>query len=362
MGKYALLVGVTEYNEPTLKPLPGAVRDVRGIKKILQDPNIGDFLEDNIKLLENPDRNEIEESIYELFVNRKQDDLVLFYFAGHGITDKQGQFYLANRCTIKDGNKVKDYTAVSARYLQEKMTQSLSEQQVVILDCCFSGAFAKGMNARSDGTVNIETQLGGKGRAVLASSTSTQYSFEHKESGFGIYTHYVLEGLQDGAADCDRDGNISVGELHDYVFSKVKKYCIEQDIDPPMTPEIYAIREGYKICLSKAPKKDSRIKLLCEKLIYPGANILQTTIWESNGSWGPDRITIKSVNGINWSGFYDSGEELFGTIDGEKFHMDRGNHWQVYDGICGNWNGRITISGSAYSFPDHVKGSFSIQN
>lgn len=55
------------------------------------------------------------------------------------------------------------------------MNNSRSEQQVVILDCCFSGAFATGMTAKSDGTVNIQTQLGGKGRAVLASSTSTQY-------------------------------------------------------------------------------------------------------------------------------------------------------------------------------------------
>jgi GUN4-like/Caspase domain len=252
MAKYALLVGVSEYEEPTLKPLPGATKDVKEIQEILQNPEIGDFPKTNIKLLENPDRHQVEEAIYDLFIDLKKDDLALFYFSGHGITDKLGQFYLATHRTRKEGTRVRDITAVSAKYLQEKMTQSLSEQQVIILDCCFSGAFAKGMTAKSDDTINIQ-QLGGKGRAVLASSSSTQYTFEHRDSGFGIYTHYVLEAIQKGVAASDKDGWISVDELHEYVSSKVKQYCLEQNIYPPMTPEIYAVKEGYKIHLVKSP-------------------------------------------------------------------------------------------------------------
>jgi regulation of enolase protein 1 (concanavalin A-like superfamily) len=249
MTKYALLIGVSNYE--TLQKLPGATRDIKGISNILQDPNLGGFISENITLLEDPERKEAEEAIYDLFDRSRKGDLVLFYFAGHGITDMLGQFYLAARLTCKDKEKLRDITAISAKYLQEKMSQSLSERQVIILDCCFSGAFAKGMTARASGTVNLE-YLGGKGRAVLASSTSTQYSFEHKDSGFGIYTHYLLEGIEKGTADRDRDGWVSVAELHEYVSSRVKEYCIEQEIDPPMTPEIYSAKEGYNIILAKA--------------------------------------------------------------------------------------------------------------
>ncbi|WP_293339407.1 caspase family protein [Microcoleus sp. CAWBG58] len=251
MTKYALLIGVSNYE--TLPNLQGPTKDIKEISKLLQNPNIGEFIPENITLLEDPEREEVENAIYDLFDRPKKGDLVLFYFAGHGITDMLGQFYLAARRTRKNKEKLRDITAISAKYLQEKMSQSLSERQVIILDCCFSGAFTKGMTARASGKVNLE-YLGGKGRAVLASSTSTQYSFEHKESGLGIYTHYLLEGIENGTADRDKDGWISVDELHEYVSSRVKEYCIGQGIDPPMTPEIYSVKEGYKIHLAKADR------------------------------------------------------------------------------------------------------------
>ena len=47
--------------------------------------------------------------------------------------------------------------------------------------CCFSGAFAEGLSAKDDGTVDLRSQLGGEGRAVLTSSNSIQYSFEQEE-------------------------------------------------------------------------------------------------------------------------------------------------------------------------------------
>jgi hypothetical protein len=253
MAKYALIVGISEYE--SLKLLPGAIRDAKEVSKVLQNPNLGGFCEENITVLENPDRAEVEEAIYELFDDREKNDLILFYFAGHGITDALGQLYLAVRRTYmkKKGElkKLKDITAISAKYLQERMTQSFSEQQIIILDCCFSGAFSKGMNARNINTINLES-LGGRGRAVLASSTSTQYSYEHHDSGFGVYTHYLLEGIQKGTADNDKDGWISVDELHDYISTEVKRYCIEHCIDPPMTPEIYSVKQGYKIRIAKA--------------------------------------------------------------------------------------------------------------
>ncbi|MEM8717680.1 MAG: hypothetical protein AAGE84_00015 [Cyanobacteria bacterium P01_G01_bin.39] len=43
--------------------------------------------------------------------------------------------------------------------------------------------------------VDIQTQLGGEGRAVLTSSTSTQYSFEQQESDLSIYSRYIVEGI-----------------------------------------------------------------------------------------------------------------------------------------------------------------------
>jgi formylglycine-generating enzyme required for sulfatase activity len=125
---------------------------------------------------------------------------------------------------------------------------------VVILDCCFSGAIAKGMSVKDDGTVNVKEQLGGKGRAILTSSTSTQYSFEQEGSELSVYTQYLVEGIEKGAADKDDDGWISVDELHEYASSKVREAA------PAMTPEFYPVQEGHKILLAKSPKDDPKLK------------------------------------------------------------------------------------------------------
>lgn len=107
MAKIALLIGVSEY-EPGLNPLPGAVKDVEAMQQVLIHPEIGGFAEADITMLKNPPRQDMETAIYELFANRKKDDLLLFYFSGHGITDKVGQFYLATPFTRKDKTNQKN--------------------------------------------------------------------------------------------------------------------------------------------------------------------------------------------------------------------------------------------------------------
>jgi formylglycine-generating enzyme required for sulfatase activity/uncharacterized caspase-like protein len=253
MAKLALLIGVSEY-EPGLNPLPGAVKDVEAMQRVLAHPEMGGFAEENITVLKNPQRQAIEDAIYKLFDNRQKDDLLLFYFSGHGVKDESGKLYLSTRATCKNNGRLFKPSAVSASTLHESINESKSRRQVVILDCCFSGAIAKGMTVKDDGSVNVQEQLGGKGRAILTSSTSTQYSFEQEGSELSIYTQYLVEGIATGAADQDDDGWISVDELHDYASSKVREAA------PAMTPEFYPVQEGHKILLAKSPKDDPKLK------------------------------------------------------------------------------------------------------
>ncbi|MEH1958230.1 SUMF1/EgtB/PvdO family nonheme iron enzyme [Nostoc sp.] len=179
--------------------------------------------------------------------------MLLLYFSGHGIKDDRGKLYLATRNTSKtqQGELIRS-TSVSANFIHDRMSESRSRRQVVILDSCFSGAFAEGMPAKDDGTIDIRQQLGGEGRVVLTSSSSTQYSFEQKGQDLSIYTRFLIEGIKSGEADRDRDGFISTDELHEYAKEKVR------ELQPQMKPEIYAIREGYKILLTKVAPGDPR--------------------------------------------------------------------------------------------------------
>lgn len=163
---------------------------------------------------------------------------MLLYFSGHGVRDDSGKLHLATRPTRKNaqGELVKA-TAVEASFVQNIISNSRSKQQVIVLDCCFSGAFAEGLLAKDDSSVSLEVkqQLGQEGRVVLTSSTSTQYSFEQQGSDLSIYTRYLVEGIETGAADLDGDGSISVDELHEYAKRKV------QAAAPAMKPKIYVV-------------------------------------------------------------------------------------------------------------------------
>ncbi|MBD2454732.1 SUMF1/EgtB/PvdO family nonheme iron enzyme [Nostoc sp. FACHB-87] len=252
MAKVALLIGISEYQEPTLAPLPKAVEDVEAMRRVLENPEMGDF--DDVTVLKNPKRQELEREIYNLYANRQKDDLVLLYFSGHGVTVENGDFYFSTCETQKNQNKLLPFTAVAATSVHRWMNESKSKRRVVILDCCFSGAFAKGLTAKDIGTIDLQQQLGGEGTAILTASTSTQYAFASDDLDLSIYTQYLVEGIEKGAADKDGDGLIAVDELHDYAKTKV------QEASPAMTPEFYPFKDGFRIFLAKSPKDDPQLK------------------------------------------------------------------------------------------------------
>jgi hypothetical protein len=116
--------------------------------------------------------------------------------------------------------------------LKEHVDRSLARRIVLLLDCCYSGAFARGMKAKSGERIDLEGQLDGRGSVVLTASTSTQEAFEDGEPTGGgagsIFTDAVIEGLDSGAADTDGDGEISIRELYDYVHYRVSERQPEQ--------------------------------------------------------------------------------------------------------------------------------------
>ena len=252
MAKISLLIGVSEYGQD-LNPLPSAEKDIVTMQHVLKNSEMGGF--DQVKSLLNPEPTAMQEAIEDLFSDRGRDDLVLLFFSGHGVKDERGNLYFATRTTRKTtkGELVRS-TAVPARFVQDVMSNSRCKRQVIILDCCFSGAFAEGMTAKDDGTVDLKAQLGGEGRAILTSSTSTQYSFAHNEADLSIYTRYLTEGIESGAADLDSDGMVSLDELHEYASRKVREAA------PAMNPEIYRFKEGHKILLTKAPVTDPKLR------------------------------------------------------------------------------------------------------
>jgi uncharacterized caspase-like protein len=251
MGKYALLIGVGEYGEG-LQPLPAAPLDVEALAQVLQNPDIGGF--DQVQALANPSQPEMAREIELWFSARQPEDLVLLFFSGHGVKDDRRDLYFTARNTEKVNNRLVRSTATPAHFVHDCIRSCRARQQVIILDCCFSGAFGE-WTAKDDGAIDLESQLGAEGRVVLTSTSAVDYSFEDKGADLSIYTRYLVEGLKTGTADADGDGVISVEELHRYASRKVA------ESSPAMTPKIITLKdEGYRIALARSPQDDPHLK------------------------------------------------------------------------------------------------------
>ena len=155
MPKYALLVGVSNYRQaPDLQPLPSAVKDVEAFAQVLEDSEIGGF--DHVKTLLDEEASVVSSEIEILLNGLCRKELVLLFFSGHGIKDDEGNLYLAVPNTCKDAGTLVRSTAVDAALVRKSMNRCKSQHKIVILDCCFSGAFSEGFLAKDDGTIDIQ--------------------------------------------------------------------------------------------------------------------------------------------------------------------------------------------------------------
>ncbi|HET9906629.1 MAG TPA: caspase family protein, partial [Anaerolineales bacterium] len=241
-GKYALIIGNTEYIDSGLAQLTAPGKDAEDFARVLKDKEISAF--DDVKVIVNEPSALVIESIDEFFDQKKPDDLLVLYFSGHGIRDEIGSLYLAFKNTIRTRLRA---TAIKADYIRESMDQSRSKRQVLILDCCNSGAFPPGTKAELGGAMGITRAFQGYGRFVLTASDATQFAWEGDQvigtqTDNSLFTHFLVKGLE-GEADNDGDGQITVDEIYDYAFQKISQ------ITPNQTPTKSASKQAGEIVL-----------------------------------------------------------------------------------------------------------------
>jgi uncharacterized caspase-like protein len=258
MARVALLIGVGEYDTAAgLPSLPAAEKDVRSWQQVLENPELGGF--DQVTTLLHPTQADMAEAIETWFGGHTKEDLALLFISGHGVKDEESKLYFAASTTRKQGERLIRSTAVAASAVRDFMRQSRAKRQVVILDCCFSGAFGD-LLSKDSGLVEFQELLEAdsveaEGRVVMTSSSSIEYSFAPTDGELSIYSRYLLEGIRTGAADQDGDGAITVDELHGFASRKVKEAA------PTMTPKIIVLKdEGYRVRISKAPLGDPKVK------------------------------------------------------------------------------------------------------
>lgn len=253
MGKYALLIGVSNYqNQDAVRPSPSARNDVNALREVLLHPEIGGF--DEAPQVFDPDRMELEERIEEFFRKCSAHDLAVMYFSGRGLRDDLGRAYFATRSTRRnsDGQLVKA-TALPVGLVRDLSGSSRSRQQVMILDCGFNAQVDPAVAARANGSFSLGHQLGAQGRVILLAADDAPVVLDDCDPDLSLYTHHLVEGMTTGAADQDHDGQVSVKELHTYTSDRVRLVL------PTMQPELIALRdEDGAIALTRVFRQDPR--------------------------------------------------------------------------------------------------------
>ncbi|MCI5196941.1 MAG: hypothetical protein D3919_12085 [Candidatus Electrothrix sp. AW5] len=239
MGKrIAIVIGMSEFNDHNFNELKGPAQDAIRLTNVLQDPAIGNY---EVKMFVNSSSHSVNKTIEKIFSEVGKNDTVIFYYSGHAKLGSSGRLYLA---TTDTDMKFLRSTAIPATFVNEVMNESYSKNQIVFLDCCYSGAFAKNL-------------LGGRGRIIISSSSAFQVSIEEKAEGdnftTGVFTNALIQGLESGEADMNSDGKITCFELFNYIIFKLEdKY--------QQTPKMYAFDLSTDIAIAESRRRDFKLK------------------------------------------------------------------------------------------------------
>jgi hypothetical protein len=254
-GRKALIVANDKYEQEGLRQLLAPAADAKQLEQVLGDPLIGDFA---VQVVRNEPGHIIQVQIEELFAASRPDDVLLLHFSCHGLKSESGELFFAAPNSRPDRLAS---TAISADFVQRCMRTSRARSVVLLLDCCYGGAFAQGVAVRASGDVNVlgsfpRERLGsGRGRAVITASSAMEYAFEgdrladRSSPRPSVFTSALVEGLITGDADRDQDGWVSLNELYDYIFDKVREQNPYQtpSRDVEMQGDLYIARRSRPV-------------------------------------------------------------------------------------------------------------------
>lgn len=236
-NRWAVIVGISQYAYENWN-LQYAAKDADKLYELLLTPYGGGFAKERIAKLTNSQATtaEITKALRSFLQKPAKDDLVLLYFACHGSSDpnRTDNLYLLTYDT--QPNDIPG-TALPMDEIQISIKKNLYAEKVIILaDTCHSGGIMS--EGRRSGVVDDSNRMNkyledlsrtARGIATFTSAESRQTAQEGKQwgGGHGVFTYYLLEGMQ-GKADKDNNGIVTIGELFEYVRDRVKQDTNDQ--------------------------------------------------------------------------------------------------------------------------------------
>ncbi len=258
---HAFIVGINDYLH--LNKLTTAVNDAKKLGEVLASTQGFDVYD----LLDAP-KHKIETLLKKTIIKKvKEDDRVLFYFAGHGIAS-QGDDLPEGYIMPVDAIKEDVNSFISMKDIRDAFNMIPCSHALLILDCCFSGAFKWSSRYRDSGTFmpkriykeRFDRFVTDPAWQVITSSAYDQLAIdilqEHpigkrndEDMDHSPFAKALFTGLQ-GAADIipadGGDGLITAAELYLYLRQQVETLSIDADERRRQTPLMFFLEKHDK--------------------------------------------------------------------------------------------------------------------
>ncbi|MBL1120588.1 caspase family protein [Streptomyces sp. 110] len=189
----ALLLGTSSYVDPELPDLPAIKNNVQDLAEILTSDQ-GTRLQPDCctALLDQDDRVVIGERLTTLAATA--EDLLLVYFAGHGLIGPDGELYLSLPGSRVDRDLV-SWSSLPFSLLRGALANARAKNRVLILDCCFSGM---AIDVMADVESMVAGQIEISGTCTLASTAANRAAVSPADARNTAYTGELLELLGNG--------------------------------------------------------------------------------------------------------------------------------------------------------------------
>lgn len=265
-------MGVSKYADSEMNLLYAA-KDAQDLEAIFkQSP----YFQGQVKIHPLIDEAVTKENILKLkseLMQSKPDDAVIVFFAGHGLFDQDLEYYLATHDV--------DFVNPAARGLQVRDLEDLvdgipAQHKLLMLDACHSGEIDKydlefveaelkddeEVSFRSVGDNNVASKTGGlensiqmvsemfadvrrsSGATVISAAAGVELAGERADLKNGIFTSALKEGLTTKSADLNKDGEIWVKELKQYLTERVQE--LSKNAQRP-TARIENLRNDWRL-------------------------------------------------------------------------------------------------------------------
>ncbi len=219
---WALAVGVAEYQNSSIQTLRYPDNDAFLMFAFWMSQQGGGLDDEHARVIvdDAATKKMVLNNMDELFSKADADDLVIFFFSGHGLA---GSFLT----TDYDGADVQ----LRHREINTMMAKCPARHKLIIADACFAGSYvtskglkSKPMAAEMSDRFYGELQKSETGTAYFLSCAPEEESLEVNTFHDSVFTHFILKGLK-GAANTNGDKIITLQELFDYVHKNVTVYA-----------------------------------------------------------------------------------------------------------------------------------------